>query len=726
MTKLGKSLLAIAVTGCFCNAPQAGNFSHIYFFGDSLTDTGAYAGGAGVATGARFTINPGLIYADLLAQHYGKTAVAINRDNPNTSTNGNNYAQGGARSIESDRTGLFGNIHDLPTQVTHAIADMRARGVNGMDPNSLYVVYTGGNDVPVALQKAAASQADAAAEIQASATSLVTQVVTLNKLGAKSIVVPNLPNFANVPGVAYGVIDGILANPAVQGGITTVVMAQVDAQINAGNLPPANRAAAIAAGVSSATSNVRTSVLGAMFAQYRASDNPSTARTNAAAAAQAAFLAAGIPLPDGTVAMAITTATAGGKTLSEGFNLAVSAGLLSQGVNVIPADIFHLVDEVVADSKSYGIDNVTGAACSNMLVNSIQCANTTPDTDLSKVYLFADDRHPTPQMHALIADYVLSILEASRAVAPLADLQLTNGRTQEVMIENHLRALAGTRQAASGYRVFVDGASTRADQTARDTLPSYDGKDKLSATVGFDVLAADNISIGFAVSRNEQSGRVSNNGNVKSRETAFSVFGQADIDAWYVNWLGSVGNTHFDHIERVIQLGVATRIENGTAKADRTQLKIGTGFRIPLGPFTLIPKGGIAYQNVGVAAYQEDSGRSTAMTFSNQKVKSVVGSLGVAVEGKIALSFGAVRPYLDLAGKHEFKGGDRNLTVGLINMPGSFVVPIVRQDDSYGMVGAGVNIDISKATTIGANYHQVVGMSDNKERTAGLSFLTRF
>ncbi|MBB5019088.1 outer membrane lipase/esterase [Chitinivorax tropicus] len=726
MKKFVKPLIALAVASSFSGAAQADSYSQMYVFGDSLSDTGAFAGGAGVAPGARFTVNPGLVYVDRVAEHYGKSMIANNRDNPNTPRTGNNYAQGGARSIESDRNGLFGNIHDLPTQVTNALDDFKARNVNGVDPNALYIMYTGGNDVPVALAKAASNPADAAAEIQASATSLLTQVARLRQAGAKTIVVPNLPNFANVPGVAFGAIDGILANSAVATGITNAVTAQVDAGIAAGSIPAANRSAAISAGISTATNAIRTAAVNAMFAQYRASDDPTTARNNAAAAAQAAFTAAGVPLPDGTVATALARAAAGGKQLSEGFNLAVSAGMITQGINVIPADIFHLVDEVVADSKLYGIDNVTGAACPNTLVNSIQCSANTPGVDSSKTYLFADDRHPTPQMHALIADYLISILDAGNAIAPLVDLQLAGGRAHEAVIDNHLRSLAGTRQSTGGYRVFVDAGSTRMDRSARDTQPRFDGKDKLSATVGFDVLATDNVNIGFAVSRNEQAGQLSGSGRVQSRETTLSVFGQADLDNWYVNWLGSIGNTNFDKIERAIKLGAATRIENGNAKADRTQLKLGLGYRMPMGPIKLIPKAGLAYQNIDIAAYQEGSGRSTAMTFSSQKVKSVVGSLGLAVEGNFAAGFGQIRPYLDLAGKHEFKGGDRKLTVGLVNMPGGFDVQIARQDDSYGTVGAGVNVDIGRATTVGLNYQQVIGMRDSKERSAGLSLLTRF
>ena len=82
----------------------------VYFFGDSLTDTGAFQGlangSATLATGTRWTYDNAPFYADVLARALGGAAVANNPLNLATSSQGNNYAQGGARSsVQSSNTG---------------------------------------------------------------------------------------------------------------------------------------------------------------------------------------------------------------------------------------------------------------------------------------------------------------------------------------------------------------------------------------------------------------------------------------------------------------------------------------------------------------------------------------------------------------------------------------------------------------------------------------------
>ena len=77
-----KSLLSLAIAATFSCAAQAVDFQNIYFFGDSLTDTGAFTGAPGVAAGAHFTVNPEPNYADLLAAHYGVTFVLATATQP--------------------------------------------------------------------------------------------------------------------------------------------------------------------------------------------------------------------------------------------------------------------------------------------------------------------------------------------------------------------------------------------------------------------------------------------------------------------------------------------------------------------------------------------------------------------------------------------------------------------------------------------------------------------
>ena len=90
------ALLAAAFAGAL-PAAHAVQFSNVVVFGDSLSDAGFYrpllaAQGlpsALVAQLGRFTTNPGPIWAEIVAQHYGVSAAPSN-------ANGWIFAQGGA------------------------------------------------------------------------------------------------------------------------------------------------------------------------------------------------------------------------------------------------------------------------------------------------------------------------------------------------------------------------------------------------------------------------------------------------------------------------------------------------------------------------------------------------------------------------------------------------------------------------------------------------------
>src|SRR5690606_35780487 len=115
-----------------------GQFSRTVFFGDSLTDGGFFRPllppGVQPVTG-QFTTNPGWVWAQYLAERYGNDASA----NGNGQS-GDNYAVGGAR-VAQDVFGALGPTPSVASQVQSFI------GAGGVDPDALYSVWGGANDV---------------------------------------------------------------------------------------------------------------------------------------------------------------------------------------------------------------------------------------------------------------------------------------------------------------------------------------------------------------------------------------------------------------------------------------------------------------------------------------------------------------------------------------------------------------------------------------------------
>ena len=172
--------LALAASG---NA--AAQFNNLYFFGDSLTDAGVYGG-------ARFTVNPGLVWAQDLGSMYGLSIT------PST-TGGTDYAQGGARVL------LPGSVVPGFSQRSVTVQiDELLKATPSLNPKALYLTWIGNNDVLQNFQALAAGQissTEAGGNVILAATQNAEQLARLRAAGAKYIVVANLPDIGKTPGL---------------------------------------------------------------------------------------------------------------------------------------------------------------------------------------------------------------------------------------------------------------------------------------------------------------------------------------------------------------------------------------------------------------------------------------------------------------------------------------------------------------------------------------------
>jgi outer membrane lipase/esterase len=166
-------------------------FSRTVFFGDSLTDSGYFrpvivrtVGPSGAILG-RFTTNPGLTWAEHVADRYDTDA----NSNGNGQV-GDNYAAGGARVSATAITAL-GPAPSLASQVNTYLTANGGRA----DANALYTVWGGAND----LFAVAANPAQAQQIIGSAVTAQVGLVGTLQGAGARYVVVPSIPDIGLTP-----------------------------------------------------------------------------------------------------------------------------------------------------------------------------------------------------------------------------------------------------------------------------------------------------------------------------------------------------------------------------------------------------------------------------------------------------------------------------------------------------------------------------------------------
>ena len=169
-----RSTLALALACAAAPAMAGDAYTQTWFFGDSLTDSGHFQNGLPADirdVAGRFTTNPGQVWAQWLADYYGTDATTDNQG-------GTNYAIGGAR-IDTP----VANTIPVTAQVELYLSTHGGRA----DPNALYTVWGGGNDLLAF---------DFAAPV---GTQMVEAVGRLHDAGARYILVPTLPDAGLTP-----------------------------------------------------------------------------------------------------------------------------------------------------------------------------------------------------------------------------------------------------------------------------------------------------------------------------------------------------------------------------------------------------------------------------------------------------------------------------------------------------------------------------------------------
>src|SRR6202453_1285273 len=190
------SRVAFALAACSAaivgfSTARAANFSAEYVFGDSLSDNGNLAGLIGAfphppSFDNSFTNGP--VAVQLLAQSWGLSANAsLWLTSP--SPEGTNYAVGGATAAAGTDIVPGVNIN-LPSQV----AAFSASVSDHADPNALYVVMIGGNDVIDSVLGGSGPGA-----VTAGANQELTEISTLADEGAKHFLIVDVPNVGQIP-----------------------------------------------------------------------------------------------------------------------------------------------------------------------------------------------------------------------------------------------------------------------------------------------------------------------------------------------------------------------------------------------------------------------------------------------------------------------------------------------------------------------------------------------
>lgn len=636
--------LAGAITAAllFSTAASAATFSKVVVFGDSLSDAGniSLATAPSIQPPLEFTTNPGHVTVQDLAGQLGYTLTP-------SLTGGTDYAWGGA-GVLTNSPGTPAAVPTLTGQVNAYLA------AGAVDPNALYTIWGGANDIFYAATAAGAG---------ATAQQLIQQplAVQIGFLVSHNVITAAQGAAMTPQQISATVTQAVLAGAGVSGFMTAD---QVQAAIGAAAQQEVKLIGQLqGAGVKNLL----------VFNLPNIGITPSGIAQGAAAQAQLTGL-------------------------SVLFNTTLNSGLGQMGKGIIPVNTYALLNEVVANPGAYGFSNATTPACAGPgNLTSVQCGpqgsglpfTYAPGTDQS--YLFADGVHPTTATHAMLAQVVLSELAAPGQISMLGEAPLATSAAQTRAVRNQMLADGN----GSDTRVFVNVDYAHQRYDAQADAPKTTSNN-VNLTLGVDAKLADNLSAGVALGVGQANADFQGGGGYQLQDVSGIGYLTWHQGGGYIGGFANFGQANFSDIDRHIQIGALSRTETGKTDGSRLGGGLSGGWWFDVGSLRTGPFASAEWQSVKISGYQENGSDSTAMWFGRQQRNALVGTIGWRLQGRWQAGGMLLAPYAEIAWNHDGKADPRAVTAGLITMNGSFALPGYVADDTWGTADLGLSAQFSQ------------------------------
>lgn len=604
------------------------------------------------------------LYDEIVAQSLGDTLRP-------SSQGGNNYAEGGAVAVPA-----INPLFNTQDQLQSYLASRGGRA----DPDGLYIHWIGGND----LAAAALSPLIARQLVDNSAGAAALQVGRLLDAGAGTVIVPTVPNVGATPALLQAILQtlGPAAQPA-----TAALFQSLSTRTTpdrAAREQAIETALGEAAGQLSAIPPIREALAQQLIAAWRLLSEAASA-------------------------------------LTDRYNQAEEEGLLATRGNIARVDINGLFNEVIDNPFRYGLTNTAGMACPPG-VSSMDCTASTPGFSSSQQYLFADRLHPSPAVHALIADYIQSVLNAPLQVAALSRAPSMLVGDAQNTLDGHLQQQRQQPAEAGTLTVFGGYAGQQRDFRG-DSLLDGDAT-SATGTVGVGYQLTDAWQAGAMLSTTSQRQQPSSRFDYRLRGNLVAIWSQLNyLDHGWINADAHYADLDFDDIKRQVKLGPATRTEQGNSGGKVLGMRVQTGWDLPVGRYvTTGPVASYALDYTRVGGYQEEGNSSTSMRFGDQTLHAQVGSLGWRIDSKDL----PVNPWAQISYNHQFGDSDSAVTAGLKSTRTAFTRSSDGTDDNWINMALGASVPLGAAVNAFAGVSAVAGNSETHQVTWNVGVNARF
>ncbi len=175
-------------------------FNRVVVFGDSLSDVGTYAPVAYFQGGGKFTTNPGKLWVENISDYLGLPMKPNRHEGfgiPFVKLGGYNFAQGGAKLVESVHPSSRYSARPVTTQLDYFLTDHFQ-----FNAGDIVFIQGGANDILAQLRAVSdksITTEQAVQNIIQTANDFVSIISKVQSHGAKSVVILNLPMVQKAP-----------------------------------------------------------------------------------------------------------------------------------------------------------------------------------------------------------------------------------------------------------------------------------------------------------------------------------------------------------------------------------------------------------------------------------------------------------------------------------------------------------------------------------------------
>jgi outer membrane lipase/esterase len=423
-------------------------------------------------------------------------------------------------------------------------------------------------------------------------------------------------------------------------------------------------------------------------------------------------------------------AQAGASQLAVIYNGVLNSGigqLSSNGLNVIPVNTYALLNEVIANPSGYGFTNVTAPACTGGSGSSIECgpqgsgAPVTYAPGTEQTYLFADGVHPTTAAHAMLGQYVLSVIRAPQQISLLGEAPLATNAAQTRAIRNQMLVDA----AGGETRTFVNIDYARQRFDAGNGTPKTNSNN-FNLTLGAAVAAGDHVSAGVALGVGQANASFAGGGGYKLQDISGLGYITYHAGGGYVGSYADFGQSNFKDIERRIDIGAMRRTESGKADGSHLGAGLNGGWWFDFDNVRTGPFANLEWQTVKINGYNESGSDSTAMWFGRQQRDALVATLGWRLQGHWDVGNTVLSPYAELAWNRDNKADPRMVRAGLNSMNGSFALTGFTPDKNWGTAELGLSAKLTPSMTSWIGYNGRFSDTSQKYNSFNMGFKVTF